>query len=530
LIVQSGELKCLAMSVGNLIKTVSRAAKMGKIAHAARRAKRSEGDARHAARRTLANLLADARGIPMKIGQILAERWREDDAFDPLVTSIDPKPLEEMIPSLDETIGDKWQTVFAHIDESEAAASLGQVHKASLLDGTVVAVKLQYPDIASAVEAELKLVGLLPGVGPAKKWGMDLGAYKQMLKSNMDRELNYLGEADRQMTYAQRVNVSGLVVPRVFHHLCRDTVLVQSWEQGETIQTAADWPQPVRTELASVLISTFFKSLFVAGTVHADPHPGNVRFRNVGESQAEVVQLDYGCTVEIDETAQLAMLKLIIGCRNGDDTDPLRCLAAMGFDVAKLAGIADTVPALCLLLCEPFKNDTPFSTKYWELSERIEGLLGDLRWWFRSAGPAHVLLLLRAFGGLVNQMETLKTVQPWWIRLVEAVGQDRIDQAIAFELPPLDSELVRQATAFNSVATTLNITVTEEGKKVVSVTLPASQTPFIRSNMTDEVVQRIEQQGVDIDAIVTQACNAGLVPGTLFDLKIGLRDYKIWLQ
>ena len=435
-----------------------------------------------------------------------------------------------MLPVLQEGLGRPVEEVFSSIDESEAAASLGQVHHAVLLDGTEVAVKLRYPDICDAVDAEMRLAGLVPGVGPAKKWGFDLGAYKTALKLNMDRELDYRNEAQRQERFRQGNQVAGLVVPRVYDEWCSSGVLVQSWESGQRLKALQDWSHPQRLQVGTILMTNLFSSLFVNGEIHGDPHTGNLYFRKQVTGMPEVVLLDYGCTVPVSEHARWSLLKLIVGCHDRDETDPLRCLAAIGFDPNKLLPIADALPALCQLLFEPFCRKEPFSTQYWDVSRRAGALLGELRWWFRSAGPADLILLMRAFNGLVSQLATLKVILPWWEVLVEALGEDMIDQARQYTPPPFSSHVNRENQTFQSVAQFLKIRVTEASKQVVAVSMPASQVPFLQDQIPEDVLPKIRDARIDLEGIVRHTCERGIVPGELFTLDTGGREYRVWLE
>lgn len=178
----------------NLFKRVATVAKTG---IAVRKLKYSETtDARQKASQALTALFADARGVTIKFGQIMAQGG--DDPLTELTDSIEPLPLSDMIPVIEEELGLPALEVLESIDESQAAASLGQVHKARLKDRKKVALKVQYPAIKDAVDAEMKLFGLMPGVGPVNKWGVDLDGYKPALRDNMDRELDYRNEAAHQ--------------------------------------------------------------------------------------------------------------------------------------------------------------------------------------------------------------------------------------------------------------------------------------------------------------------------------------------
>jgi len=115
-------------------------------------------------------LFADARSVTIKFGQLMAQGG--DDPLTELTDSIEPLPLTDMISVIEGELGRPVMDIFASIEESTAAASLWQVHKARLKNGTTTAIKVQYPAIKDAVDAEIKLFGLMPGVGPLSKWGV----------------------------------------------------------------------------------------------------------------------------------------------------------------------------------------------------------------------------------------------------------------------------------------------------------------------------------------------------------------------
>jgi hypothetical protein len=349
-----------------------------------------------------------------------------------------------------------------------------------------------------------------------------------MLKANMERELDYRGEMQRQDRFASRLRVPGLVVPRVLPQWCSDSVLVQSWEEGEHLDRVADWPVEQRQQVAGILLQTFFASLFEHGEIHADPHLGNVLARR-GPQGVQVALLDFGCTLAVSEPARLAMLKLIQGARQGDATDPLACFAAMGFDAAKLEPLADRLPAMARLLLEPFLGDGTFFVRDWDLSRRMSDLLGDLRWWFRSAGPCDLLLFVRAFCGLVQQLALLKVGQSWWPLLQQSVGAALLEQARAFAPPPPPVRF-RSARDFSSLARFLCVHISEDDHMVVSVSLPAAQVMALRQIMPAEVLERVKAARIDLDQIVHNACARGLVPQPLFEFNSDKRRHRVWLE
>ena len=132
------------------------------------------------AQRALVALLADARGISLKVGQPFAA-VEGGNEFQRLTDSVPALPLKIMLPVLEKSLGFTPKKIFKNIQPANVAASLGQVHLAELHDGTPVAIKISYPDIANAVQAELKFTDLMPNIGKVQEWGFDLNAYKKTL-------------------------------------------------------------------------------------------------------------------------------------------------------------------------------------------------------------------------------------------------------------------------------------------------------------------------------------------------------------
>jgi len=509
-----------------MIGTWQRSLRIARLAIAARRVRKAKTpEARAAAQRELAEQMAEARGVPMKVGQILAGMG-DDSSFDALTRSIDPWPNSEMLPVLERAWGRPASDILSEFEESHAAASLGQVHRGVLRDGTVVAIKIQYPDIALAIEAELRLAGMLPGAGPLRKWGFDLTAYKATLKENMDRELDYRSEGKRQKAFGQAVNIEGLHVPAIFEDLTHRNVLVQVWAHGERIADVAGWPLASRLRVAKTLMQTTFQSLFVHGVVHGDPHPGNALYER-RDNGPTVHLLDYGCTVSIERPRRLALLKLIMAARGEDSIDALDGFVALGFDAEKLANLGSDLTAMMPLLFRPFVESRPFDSAAWTLGEDIATLLDDRRWWFRSAGPSDLLLLMRAFQGLLEQLALLEARLPFWPILTQSIPDALLQEAKAWT-PPASGYSV--ADTDGSKATKLWVRIVKDGVEERCIAFPAYEALNLKTLIPSDVADIIRAGGVNLADLQVRVVKRGLVPQTLFSSERGGAAYDIWLD
>ena len=484
---------------------------------------------REQAHQALAALLGTARGLPMKIGQLMASDNLQN-AYQPLVTSVNPLSLAKTLPTLQHELNQPIEQIFTEIKESQAAASLGQVHYAVLINGSEVAVKIRYPGIVDTVKAELQLTDWLPSAGPFKRWQFNSKDYKQTLRRQLLRETDYRIEAQTQQRFRQNLSVKGLCVPKIYPDLTRAGVLVQAWESGCRINEVGDWSKKQRLEIGRTLLVTLFQSLFVHGEIHGDPHSGNYLFRHDEAGNPVVVLLDYGCTVLITKARRLALLKLIDAYCNYQPINGVQCFVAMGFNPEKLQHIEAKFPALCDALFLPFTQTRAFELETWQLADTLQQLLAEQRWWFRAAGSADLLLLLRAFHGLIQQLTTLQVALPWAALLRYAVGESLLQQARELVLPELGEFLVN-TKPLRIKARKLCVRVYEKDVVSISLDLPAEAAIELDSLIPAAVLAEMKASSeIDLLQLTAKLQQQGIVPQLLFETDNGEKRCRVWLE
>ncbi len=190
-------------------------------------------------------------------------------------------------------LGPAWQTRFSRFDkDAAAAASLGQVHRAVLTDGTPVACKLQYPDMASTLEADLNQLKVIFGI--ARR--MDIAVHTtEIFKEIADRlreELDYRREARHANLYAHMLaNEAHVHVPQIVDDLSTERLLTMRWLDGESLLAWKDRPQEDRDRLAYNMFQAWYAPFYFHGVIHGDPHLGNYTVRPDGD----VNLMDFGC-------------------------------------------------------------------------------------------------------------------------------------------------------------------------------------------------------------------------------------------
>ncbi|MBY0589080.1 AarF/ABC1/UbiB kinase family protein [bacterium] len=477
------------------------------------------------ARQTLIERMGKLRGLPQKLGQILAMGSSAGAAdFRPLTDHAPAMPLWSAQQILEESWGVKIDEVIASIEEEGLAASLGQVHRATLHDGRNVAIKVRYPGIEKAVASDLSLLGWLSLPAGNLRRGFDMTSYREEILRDIEEELDYEQEANHQRAFRLlAAELPSLIVPALVDEWSSDRVLVTTWEQGVSIEEAASWSANDRRTLARRLLLQFAHLAFDHGTLHADPHPGNYRFR-LSNGEPEVVLYDFGSVLRLTDQERFGLIRLIHATAHDSDIDPYPLFLALGFDDRTLEPVRSKLPALCRVLFEPFATGVPYDLTRWNRAVRVADVLGDDRWNFRISGPARLVFLMRAFHGLVYYLERLGEPINWGWHVMPIIEKhlQAAQQLVLPEAPPSDASMAH-------LAKHLCILVKENGRTKASVTLPALAVDDLEAYVDEEVASKIRERGLSIPAMVQNARRRGYAPGPVFDLEDADRSFRVWL-
>jgi predicted unusual protein kinase regulating ubiquinone biosynthesis (AarF/ABC1/UbiB family) len=191
-------------------------------------------------------------------------------------------------------LGTDWQTRFRDFEKTAArAASLGQVHRATALDGRPLACKLQYPDMASAVEADLGQLKLAMGLYERYDRAVTTGEIHAEIADRLREELDYEREAAHMRLYGEILRVElGVAVPVPQPDLSTRRLLTMTWLTGSPIlEVARKATLAVRNEIALRMFRIWYVPFYYYGVIHGDPHLGNYTVA----PDRTVNLLDFGC-------------------------------------------------------------------------------------------------------------------------------------------------------------------------------------------------------------------------------------------
>ncbi|HEX4722413.1 MAG TPA: AarF/UbiB family protein [Pseudonocardiaceae bacterium] len=276
----------------------------------------------------LRRALSDAGAAFVKLGQTLSTRR---DLLHPtlvaeltkLQTQAEPAPWSEIEPAIVAALGRPIDTVFRSIEQVPlAAASVGQVHEARLLDGRDVVVKIQRPAARRQITADLDIMlRIARRLDRVTAWGRSIGIRRlaEGFAESLHEELNYTVELDNTRAIATAVQPGDrIVVPETFADLSSPTLLVMAKLDGVPIGNAADLLATFTTEerrtLAADILGSILRQIIVTGVFHADLHPGNLLVR----PDRTVGLLDFGSVGRLDQPSRTA-LGLLLAAINRDD-------------------------------------------------------------------------------------------------------------------------------------------------------------------------------------------------------------------
>lgn len=379
----------------------------------------------------LASVLGEMKGAAMKLGQLLSfvdldlppevrNAYHEalaslrDDA-----PAFDADAIERV---LTEEYGRPPNEVFAAFDPAPlAAASIGQVHAATLHDGRDVVVKVQYPGVAEAVRADLDNASAFAPLGRLVAQNQEIEPLLDELRERIDDELDYQRESQYQRAFALRYRDHPFIhIPDIIGELCRARVLVTERIHGERFSRFVDQAAEAdRQRVGEIIFRYAFGSIGRFRLFNGDPHPGNylIEVGAAADGGLRVAFLDYGSVKMFTRERYASMRAIEEAMATGDRDTAIGALRQAGFVPARAEVDEDRVFAWFQLYTRPVLAEQPFTFTSAFASEVIRSTT-DPRDPFsemlrRLNLPSDYLLLNRIQWGLNSVLGQLEARGDW---------------------------------------------------------------------------------------------------------------------
>ncbi|MDT9293485.1 MAG: AarF/ABC1/UbiB kinase family protein [Arthrospira platensis PCC 7345] len=286
----------------------------------------------------LRNILIELGPVYVKLGQLLSTRpdllpGRYVDALTDLQANVPAVAWGDIETQLRQQFSQPLDQIFSRIEtEAVAAASIGQIHRATLKNGEEVALKVQRPGISIIVEQDIELIKSLADLVSITDWGedYDIVAIAEEFTSALKAELDFTSEAEytdklrQNLSKTRWFDPAKLIIPKVYWEFTTPNLLVLEWLNGvplllsEPSKKQTNEDDPRRGEITSLLFRAFFQQIYLDGFFHADPHPGNLFYLNDGR----VAILDCGMVGRLDPRTQQILTEMLLAVV---DIDARRC-------------------------------------------------------------------------------------------------------------------------------------------------------------------------------------------------------------
>ena len=334
--------------------------------------------------RRLAARLARLRGAAMKLGQLVS--LQGEDVLPPefaqalavLRAQATPMPTEQVRRVLGREYGKGWERRFSTFDyEPIAAASIGQVHRATTPDGRDLALKIQYPGVARSIESDVDNVAVLLRLLNLLPFDLDFGGLATEAKRQLVQEADYVSEARYLERYARLVaDERALLVPGVHWDLTTPRVMAMDFVEGEPLDALGNAPPARRDAIGCILERLLFRELFEFRVMQTDPNFANYLYQ---PASGRVALLDFGATQRFGAAFVANFARITRSVIDGDRAAVAREAIRIGYAAAddspeRIRAVVDVI----FLVCEPLRHKGRYDFPKSDLPSRVRALGIDL--------------------------------------------------------------------------------------------------------------------------------------------------------
>jgi len=312
-------------------------------------------------------------------------------------------------------LGINWRDLFQDFSlKASHAASLGQVHQAVSKEGVKLAIKLQYPDMETTINADLKQLNLVLGIYQTFNKSIDTQDIADEIRERLHEELDYVHEAQnlKQFRKIFKNTLDFIVVPEVYPEFSTRRLLTMEWIEGKSALDFVGHENNFRDELGRKLFLAWYWPLYRFGILHGDPHPGNYLIL----SDERISVLDFGCVRKFDKLFLQAVVDLYVALRDNKPELAVDAYRRWGFKDLNNE-LIEVLNQWAKLLYDPLLEDKkrPIQEanggkKGWKIARSIHKQLHDLG---GIKPPREFVFMDRAAVGIGSVLMRLESEQNW---------------------------------------------------------------------------------------------------------------------
>ncbi|KAL3874885.1 hypothetical protein ACJMK2_037841 [Sinanodonta woodiana] len=353
----------------------------------------------------IVNTLCRVRGAALKLGQMLS--IQDNSLLNPELQKIlervrqsaDIMPTWQMEKVMNKELGPDWRNKFETFDNKPfAAASIGQVHKARLLDGRDVALKIQYPGVAMSIDSDINNLMSILSVWNILPKGLYVENVMKVAKTELTWEVDYIREANCALKFRELfADDPILYIPAVFMELTTPQILTSEFVEGLPLDKCLDMDQETRNKIGDTILRLCFTELFVFRYMQTDPNWSNFLYNPVTD---KVILLDFGATREYSKEFVDKYIHVIKSASVGDTMEILKGSRALGFLTGyETKAMEEAHVDAVMILGEALASEVPFDFAKQSTTRRVQDLIPVMMKHRLSPPPEETYSLHRKMSG-----------------------------------------------------------------------------------------------------------------------------------
>ncbi|XP_060853067.1 atypical kinase COQ8B, mitochondrial [Rhopalosiphum padi] len=362
----------------------------------------------------IANTLCEVRGAALKIGQILSIQDNNllspqlQKAFERVRQSADFMPTWQLEKVLAKELGTNWKERFNTFNlKPFAAASIGQVHEATIKDGTRVAVKVQYPGVADSIKSDIdNLVGVM------KVWnmfpeGMFIDNIVKVANKELSNEVDYIREAECTRKFRELLEpYNDYYVPKVIDEVSTKRIFTSELIEGIPLDKCNNMDQETRNNLCFLVLQLCLKELFEFAYMQTDPNWANFFYN---ERTKQLILLDFGATRSFDQKFLSDYLRIIKAAADNNRELVLNFSKEMGFLTGyESKAMEEAHVDMVMIMGEVFQYDGEYDFGSQNSTKRIQSLLPIILHQRLAPPPEEIYSIHRKLSGIFLLCSKLK--------------------------------------------------------------------------------------------------------------------------